>query len=174
MISSSDTVAEAEVEQFSNPPWFKALLKKFHAPRNIPDTPEKREAFRLQLDLMETLSLQITLENGVQIDTVISDLSAGGFSALFTAPLSLRKGKPLRIAFTLPFEAPLVINTEAFPVHQRVDKDGKIQILSFEFSPHLDEESRDRIHQFLIRKQFDLLKNNGRSRRGEKVPIPSY
>ena len=156
------TAHNGKTQAFPKPPWFKSFFKKFRESVPAANPLERRNAYRLRVLGMGSESMFVIVDD--KFGAYIHDLSADGFSCEFQGKSGFRVGQRIRIELTLPLDEPITIQTEALLVSQRKNEDAPLVIQGFEFSPDMDEESRDLIHQFIIRKQLELIRGAGISR----------
>ena len=90
--------------------------------------------------------------------TSIRDLSASGFGCEIQGLTRIHNGQPITALFALPLEEPVIIKSEVFLVS--IKKGGMMDegdIFRFRFFEGMDDEDRDRIHQYIVQKQFETL-----------------
>ena len=88
----------------------------------------------------------------------IRDLSASGFGCEIQGLTRIHSGQPITALFALPLEEPVIIKSEVFLVS--IKKGGMMDegdIFRFRFFEGMDDEDRDRIHQYIVQKQFETL-----------------
>lgn len=160
MTGWSRTLTQWETRDSGKEPWFKKLFQKNRDFASAQERREKRNAYRLNLVEIGPTAMTATIENGTVSRAVLNDLSAGGFSCIRPKLNDLCVGYRVKVWFDLPLDEPASIKTEAVLVNEKGDESRNFKIEGFKFSDSLDEESRDLIHQFIIRKQFEVAKKN--------------
>ncbi|MBI4388811.1 MAG: PilZ domain-containing protein [Nitrospinae bacterium] len=139
-------------------------MKKIFAKTSAAPPPanweERRDAYRLDLEKSVPHKIHAVIENGTVIGGVLRDLSARGFSCELSKSANLPKGYPVKVSFRLPFDESRLIKTEAVYINRKDAGDGRFPVEAFDFSEKLDETTRDLIHQFIIRKQLESIREN--------------
>jgi c-di-GMP-binding flagellar brake protein YcgR len=103
-------------------------------------------------------TIGVEIQNGSSFKTVITDLSAGGFSCTASKGFKLSMDKPLDVNFVLPLmdeNAP--ISTKAVYIGRKEKGSGHFQTGRFEFVDDISEQERDTIHGYILKEQFELM-----------------
>ena len=125
---------------------------------------DQREFYRLDMKHLPPLDATLVSENGADIDLGILNLSAGGLCGKITPSVPLFKNQWLTVAFVLPLEKPMLIKTSACLM--AIESNGRpdSRILHLQFSRGWDDQQKDLIHGYIVKKQFELIQ---RGREGE-------
>ena len=59
----------------------------------------------------------------------------------------------------MPFEEPVIIKSEVYLVSIKKGEGENGNIYQFRFFEGMKDEDRDRIHQYIVQKQFEVLEN---------------
>jgi PilZ domain-containing protein len=119
---------------------------------------DKRECYRL--DTKNHPPMDATLishQSGSIIDIHVLDLSAGGLSGKVSVPENFYIDQVLTLVFVLPLEDLTLIKTEASLISVDAQDNGET-ILHVEFCESLDSGQRDLIHGYIVKKQFEMIK----------------
>ncbi|MBI4384241.1 MAG: PilZ domain-containing protein [Nitrospinae bacterium] len=139
-------------------------MKKIFAKTSVSIPPanweERRDAYRLDLAKTVPHKIHAVIENGTAVGGVLRDLSARGFSCELPKSANLPKGYTVKVSFRLPLDESRLIKTEAVYINRKDAVDGRSPVEAFDFSENLDEATRDLIHQFIIRKQLESIREN--------------
>lgn len=128
-------------------------LKRVH-PR------ERRTAFRFTFAASDRLSIQIQFRTFRKISTPLYDLSAGGFSCIFSQPFPGEIGDWVHLSLTLPLGKQLFIETQAQFLGTRPVNENNPPVYRFEFASSLTERDRDYLHHFILRKQLEQIRKS--------------
>ena len=142
--------------------WIRKIFPKSLTPNEPVKSPDRRDFYRLNLKYREHLEVAVTIADGSVINAVFQDLSASGFSCEFSEPVTFRVGEPVSLLFILPLEEPFIIRGKAFMVAQSPPGPLGKEVYRFRFSERMDEKDRELIHRFIIKKQFDFIKQQAR------------
>lgn len=155
MLTSYPTSPETQNQ--ANESWWKKWLggKKTSWTQKVTLPWTKRQSFRLPLS-GTTIQAQLLTRKGDSIRSILYDLSAGGFSC--NAPLTntLAEKENVRIRFRLPMEEEVIIDTQAVFLAESNKASGG-QIARFQFSYMMEEDTRDLIHEFVLKSQLEQL-----------------
>lgn len=119
---------------------------------------DKRECYRLDTKNLPPLDATLVSQNGAIIDIHILDLSAGGLSGTVSTPEPLFKGQVLTLVFVLPLEDLTLVKTEASLVSVAPQESNDSTVLHVEFAKTLDSKQRDLIHGYIVKQQFQMIK----------------
>jgi len=139
--------------------WVKKIFPwKMNRKRTADAILDQRECYRLNMKHLPPLDATLMSENGANIDLGILNLSAGGLCGKIAPSVPLFKNQWLTIAFILPLEDPLLMKTSACLV--AIESNGRpdSRILRLQFSAGLDDQQKDLIHGYIVKKQFELIK----------------
>jgi c-di-GMP-binding flagellar brake protein YcgR len=137
--------------------WFKRLLgvnKKL-----ISGSLDRRQAFRLPIQSKKPLRLEVRLASGETIRATINDLSAGGISFCCDQTVWMDEGEIASISFPLNIKKPERIQTRASLISRARAGSNKTHIYRFCFAHLLSEQEKDKVHEFIFKKQIEQLKN---------------
>lgn len=120
---------------------------------------DRRQNYRLNLDEMGTVQVTVKPESGPACKSVLHDLSAGGFSCAPPVPAGIQKETRVTIRIPLPDEPPWTLETEAVYLGESGDRAGRA-IARFRFTDALTQKQEDRIHEFVLKSQFQKVRKD--------------
>lgn len=118
---------------------------------------DRRDFYRLAHDELQPLDLCLTMQDEQVFCTTVEDLSAGGFSCKLTEPAEIRCGELMSALFVLALEEPVIIRAKACLIPTEGNKSEKV--FRFRFFDEMNDDDRELIHRYIVRKQFELLQN---------------
>ena len=89
--------------------------------------------------------------------SAIQDMSASGFCCIIQGLIWKNGGQPITALFALPLEEPVIIKSEVYLVSIKKGGSDEGDIYQFRFFEGMKDEDRDRIHQYIVQKQFETL-----------------
>jgi len=119
---------------------------------------DQRECYRLNMKHLPTLDATLVSEDGANIDMGILNLSAGGLCGKVIPSASLSQNQWLTVEFVLPLERPMPMKTSACLVAIESNGHPDSRILRLQFSEGWDDQKKDLLHGFIVKKQFELIK----------------
>lgn len=128
---------------------------------------DKSDYYQLDLSDLEPLEASLTLPDGIAYHTVILKLSASELSCKLPRHLAVPGNLPVCILYALPLEEPVLMEMKAILTGQTVNGSPDTRVGKFRFH-NMDEEDRELIHRFVMKKQFELIQRN---RRLETSPV---
>ncbi len=139
--------------------WVKKIFPwKMNRKRTADASLDQRECYRLDMKHLPPLDATLVSENGANIDLGILNLSAGGLCGKIATSVPLFKNQWLTVLFVLPLEEPLLMKTSACLIAIESNGHPDCRILRLQFSGGLDDQQKDLIHSYIVKKQFDLIK----------------
>ena len=139
--------------------WLRRLFR--WKSKEIPADPniDRRDFYRLQLYNQHPLDLCLTMQDERVFCTTNRDMSASGFCCIIQG-LTWNNGRqPITALFALPFEEPVIIKSEVYLVSIKKGEGENGNIYQFRFFEGMKDEDRDKIHQYIVQKQFEVLEN---------------
>ena len=157
MVSKYDSSIKLESAYRPVERWLRKLFR--WKSKEIPVDPnvDRRGFYRLQLGNQYPLDLCITMQDERVFCTSIQDLSASGFGCQIQGLTQIHSGQPITALFALPLTEPVIIKSEVFLVSVKKGDTDKGDIFRFRFFEGMNDEDRDRIHQYIVQKQFETL-----------------
>ena len=152
-----------KLEPYSQRPWIQSLISRIRSPK-LTDYSYRRDSYRLPIYEPNAPQILLTKEEGKFLSAEFQDLSAGGFACQLKNPMECSIGEEIRIAISLPIQGVPIIKTHATLVYKSESENH----YGFKFSEYMGEDSRDMIHQFIIRRQFEIIKEN---KAPEYIPV---
>ena len=119
---------------------------------------EKREFFRLDMEHLPSLDTTLISKNGANITIGVLNISAGGLCGRITPSVPLFKNQRLTVAFVLPFEEPRLVKTSACLIAIETNGCPDARLLRLQFSEGLDDWQKELIHVYVLKKQFELIR----------------
>lgn len=118
---------------------------------------DQREFYRLDMKHLPPLDATLVSENGADIDLEIMNLSASGLCGKIAPSVPLFKNQWLTVAFVLPLEEPMLMKTSACLM--AIESNGRpdSRILHLQFSRGWDDQQKDLIHGYIVKKQFEMI-----------------
>ena len=139
--------------------WVKKIFPwKMNRKRTADASLDQRECYRLDMKHLPPLDATLVSENGANIDLGILNLSAGGLCGKIAPSVPLFKNQWLTVLFVLPLEEPLLMKTSACLIAIESNGHPDCRILRLQFSGGLDDQQKDLIHSYIVKKQFELIK----------------
>ena len=157
MVSKYDPGIKTESPYRPIERWLRRLFR--WKSKEIPADPniDRRDFYRLQLDSQQPLDLSLTMQDEKVFCTTIQDMSASGFCCIIQGLIWKNGGQPITALFALPLEEPVIIKSEVYLVSIKKGGSDEGDIYQFRFFEGMDDEDRDRIHQYIVQKQFETL-----------------
>ena len=157
MVSKYDPGIKTESPYRPIERWLRRLFR--WKSKEIPADPniDRRDFYRLQLDSQQPLDLSLTVQDERVFCTTIQDMSASGFCCIIQGLIWKNGGQPITALFALPLEEPVIIKSEVYLVSIKKGGSDEGDIYQFRFFEGMDDEDRDRIHQYIVQKQFETL-----------------
>ncbi len=157
MVSKYDPGIKTESPYRPIERWLRRLFR--WKSREIPVDPniDRRDFYRLQLDSQQPLDLCLTMQDEKVFCTTIQDMSASGFCCIIQGLIWKNGGQPITALFALPLEEPVIIKSEVYLVSIKKGGSDEGDIYQFRFFEGIKDEDRDRIHQYIVQKQFETL-----------------
>jgi c-di-GMP-binding flagellar brake protein YcgR len=157
MLSNYDPGTKLESTQLTIENWLKKLFrwKSKEIPADL--SVDRRDFYRLEEDDDYSLDLCLTMEDERVFCTVISDMSANGFSCHIPEFTQIQGGQSITALLALPLEEPVIIKTEAHLISVKKGTADKGDFFRFRFCEDLKNEGRDLIHRYILQKQFENL-----------------
>jgi len=158
MLSEHQSATSAKNGSLADSWWKKIFARKNGHQAGCDEGRDRRDSFRLELNDLHPLDACLTLNDGEVICTVIEDLSASGFSCVFSEPVEIHGGEPMTVVFVLPMDEPMIIKTEALLINQSVNGTPYSRMVRFRFCQGMTDTNRELIHRYIIKKQFEMIR----------------
>lgn len=142
--------------------WLKKLFR--WKSKDLPTDPDidRRDFYRLEVDSQNPLDLCLTMQDERVFCTSIRDLSASGFSCHIEDFNQAPENQSLTAFFILPLEEPFIIKTEVYLVSVLKGDTEHEDLFRFCFSEEIKDEDRDRVHRYIVQKQFEALEKTNK------------
>ncbi|GJL79272.1 MAG: hypothetical protein NPINA01_22610 [Nitrospinaceae bacterium] len=139
--------------------WVKKIFPWKTNSGHLADTPpDNRECYRLDMQNLPPLDATLVSQGGAIFDLKVLNLSASGLSCRIPKVEPVFRDQVFTLVFALPLEEPVLIKTEAYLISSNPTESGNSEVLHLQFSGNLDSRQRDLIHGFIVKKQFDMIK----------------
>ena len=139
--------------------WLRKLFRWKSREISVDSDIDRRDFYRLVVDNEYPLDLCLTMQDEQVFCTSIRNLSASGFGCKIQGLTRIHSGQPITAVFALPLEEPVIIKTEVFLVSIKKGSTEEGDIFRFSYFEGMKDGDRDRIHQYIVLKQFETLEN---------------
>ena len=138
--------------------WIKKWLPFASKPaKRLDEDFDNSDFYLLDLGDLEPIEATITLPNGITFSTVLHGLGASGFTCQMRRNMAV-KDQIVSILYVLPAEEPVLMEAKAIMTGQSLNGSPDTRIGQFHFTYGMDEQDRDLIHKFVLRKQIEMIR----------------
>ena len=120
---------------------------------------DQSDFYLLDLGDLEPIEATITLPDGITFLTVLHDLGASGFTCQMRQHRAV-KDQMVSILYVLPGEEPVLMEAKAIMTGQTLNGSPQTRVGKFRFTYSMDEQDRELIHQFVLKKQIEMIRRN--------------
>ncbi|KMP12168.1 hypothetical protein UZ36_01725 [Candidatus Nitromaritima sp. SCGC AAA799-C22] len=161
MLGETKTVPSLKSFDHSVGDWFK---KWFHFPakhrQRLDADYDQSDFYQLDLSDLEPIEATVALPDGITFQTVLHDLGASGFTCQMRRKMTVSRDQIVSILFVLPLEEPVLMEAKAIMSGQSLNGSPDTRLGRFRFTHGMDEEDRDLIHQFVLKKQIEIIRRD--------------